>query len=335
MRIIRSFALALALVGFSSAQASATWWHHDPTCDPDSVGSGTVEIADSVTGAFWTFSVDYEVFSDNNCANPVKVEGSFTYIYTVTLTDEGPVPINLDEFKVVLDGANFVLDTGYISGGPGVAPTSVVVEPDPFNTVAASFDTFALGDTSLPIYLVSPFRPGDGSLNINANLFSGTSPAVVPSELPEPTPCSAFFWKLRSLNWWWVVKYFPGEQFDIVKTRAVELSGGFFADEGELVSALYYWGFLDAEKRARRQLAAVLLNVAAGEKYPANTKCRLFLGTPLDLDGDDVPDSTVDEAIGSIITGIESGDWNQQNDAFQLGLDINLGRNVVGAVCFH
>jgi hypothetical protein len=208
----------------------------------------------------------------------------------------------------------------------------VVAGPDAH--VSALFDTFVLGDTSLPIYLVSPYRPGDGLLNVQPNLFSGTAVALVPSDLPEPNPCSAFFWKLRSLNWWWVAKYFPGEQFDAVKTRAVELSGGFFSDEGELVSALYYWGFRSAEKRATRQLSALLLNVAAGDLYPGNTKCRLFLGTQLDLDGDDVADSTVDEAIGSIITGIQSGIWDEQNDAFHLGLDINLGRNVMGAVCF-
>ncbi|MGH0037977.1 MAG: hypothetical protein ACQGVK_23345 [Myxococcota bacterium] len=334
---MRSLVLALCLVGFVPGQALATWWHHDPACDPDSVGSGAVEIVDDLTGAFWTFSVDFEVFSDDNCANPNPVAGSYTYVYTVTATDEGPVPVSLEEFRVLLDDVGFVSEAGVISGGPGVSPTSVDTVDGVEPQVAATFNTgdFTLGDTSLPIYIVSPYRPGDGIINLQVSLFAGSGPALVPAVLPEACPCSAFFWKLRALNWWWVKRYFPGSQFDDIKARAVELSGGVFADEGELVSALFQLGFFSAEKRAKRQLAALVLNLAAGELYPANTKCRIFPGTELDLDGDDVADSTVDEQLTAIIAGIDSGDSSQQNDAFKVALDINLGVTVIDAVSFH
>lgn len=337
MKNLRFLTLALFLVGLAPGQASATWWHHDPACTPDSVGSGTVNIVDDISGGFWSFDVDFEVFDDDNCANPNPVTGSFTYVYTVTATDEGPVPITLQELRVLLDDVNVVTEAGVITGGPGVAPTSVTIETTPDAGVAANFDPgdFTLGDTSLPIYVVSPYRPGDGIINLQVIPFTGSGTALVPAVLPEACPCSAFFWKLRALNWWWVKKFFPGSQFDDVKARAVEIGGGAFADEGDLVSALFYWGFLSAEKRAERQLAALLLNLAAGDLFPGNTKCRLFPGTELDLDGDEVPDSTVDEQLGIIITQIDSGDWNQQNDAFKTALDINLGRTVVDAVIFH
>jgi hypothetical protein len=337
MKGVRSLVLALCLVGFVPGQALATWWHHDPACDPDSVGSGTVQISDDISGAFWSFTVDFEVFDDDNCANPKPMAGSFTYVYTVTSTDQGPIPISLEEMRILLEDVSFVSEAGVITGGPGVAPTSVDTIDGITQSVSASFDPgdFTLGDTSLPIYVISPYRPGDGTIDLQVIPFTGSGPALVPAVLPEACPCNALFWKLRALNWWWVKQYFPGSQFDDVKARAVELSGGVFADEADLVSALFHWGFLSAKKRAEHQLAALVLNLAAGELYPGNTKCRIFSGTELDLDGDDVADSTVDEQLGVIITAIDSGDANQQNDAFQIALDINLGRTVIDAVTFH
>jgi len=337
MRIIRSLVLALCLAGFAPEQAAAHWWHHSPECDPDSVGSGNVSISDSVTGAFWTFSIGFEVFDDDNCANPKPVTGSFTYVYTVTATDQGPLPISLEELRVLLDDVEFVSEAGVITGGPGVAPVSVTTQAGPQQSVVAAFTPgdFTLGDTSLPIYVVSPYRPGNGLISLQVIPFSGTGAALVPAVLPEACPCNSLFWKLRALNWWWVRHYFPGSQFSELKTRAVEISGGIFTDEADLVSALFHLGFFSAKRRAEHQLAALALNIAAGDLFPGNTKCRIFPGTELDLDGDGVADSTVDEQLGVIIAGIDSGDANQQHDAFEIALDINLGRTVIDAVEFH
>lgn len=341
MRKARLSLLALsatvAVLGFTARPAAATWWHHDPACTPDSVGSGSVEIVDDFSGSFWNFSVEYEVFDDDNCANPNPVTGSFTYVYTVTLVDEGPVPISLEELRVLIDEVGFVLDAGFITGGPGVAPSSVDVVDAGIDSVTAAFapGDFTLGDTSLPIYVVSPYQPGNGTINLDVSAFQGSGPALVPAMLPESCPCTPFFWKLRALGWLWFDHFFPGQQFTDIKARAVELSQGYFTDEADLVGALFYWGFLNVERKAERELAAVLLNVAAGELFPGNTKCRLFSGTEIDLDGDEVGDLTVDGAIGQMITNIESGDWHLQYEAFALGNDINDGRNVLGAVRFH
>jgi hypothetical protein len=337
MRGIRLLAAAATLAALAPAPASATWWHKNPICTPDSVGGGTVEIADSLTGNFWTFQVDYEVYDSDNCANPVSVDGSFTYVYTVTLADQGPVPISLNQMRVLIDDANYILQSGVVTGGPGDAPTSVVVTPGANSSLTATFNpgTFVLGDTSLPIYAISPYRPGNGSVNLQANLFSGIGTALVPKQLPEACPCTAAFWKLRALNWLWYNHFFPGSQFEDIKDRAVVLSQGHFANESQLLSALFYAGFLSIERKAERELAALLLNVAAGELFPGNTRCRLFPGTQLDFNGDNVADGTVGGAIGQIITNIQSNNWNLQFEAFALAYDINDGRTVLGSASFH
>jgi len=338
MRRASFLAAVMVLAGAWSAPAHATWWWwHSPECDPDSVGSGTVEISDSITGAFWTFGVNYEVFGADNCANPHPVSGSFTYVYTVSLTDQGPVPVSLESLRVRIDDVSYVLESGVITGGPGVAPTQVSVVGSPVSSVTATFDpgSLTLGTMSLPIFVVSPYRPGTGTIDVDVTLFSGSGPALVPKELPEACPCTISFWKLRALNWLWYLGYFPGQQFADIKARAVQLSEGYFANEAALMNALFYSGFLSIRRKAESQLAGVLLNVAAGQLFPGNTRCRLFPGTPIDLNDDGVGDQAVEEAITAIIADIQSGDWHLQYEAFALAEDINEGRNVIGAVSFQ
>jgi hypothetical protein len=334
---LRALALTLALGTALPGSASATWWWHHPSCTPDSIGSGNVQISDPVTGNFWTFDVNYEVFADDNCANPRSVNGSFTYVYTVTLSDQGPVPISLSEFRVLIDHVSYVLDAGTITGGPGVAPTGVQVTNIPTSSVSATFPSgeFTLGETSLPIYVVSPYRPGSGQVNLQVSLFSGTGAVVVPTELPDACPCNTSFWKLRAVSWPFLGYAFPGQQFEDVKARAVALSGGYFTSKADLQNALFTLSLLDVRKLARRELASLLLNVAAGELFPGNTRCRLFPGTWLDVDDNGWADSTVGEAIGQIIADIQSGDWFLQVEALQLATDINNGSNVIGAVHFN
>ncbi|HXZ86286.1 MAG TPA: hypothetical protein VEI82_12430, partial [Myxococcota bacterium] len=153
------FASTLACVSLLADRAGAGgwWWLKSPACDPDSVGSGTVNVADSVTGNFWSFEVDYQVFAADNCANPKPVSGSFTYVYTVTFSDEGPIPgLSLQDLRVELASTSYVVSAGEIDGGPGVAPASITVNATPANNVEAAFadGTMSVGDTSLPIYVV-------------------------------------------------------------------------------------------------------------------------------------------------------------------------------------
>jgi hypothetical protein len=336
---LAALAAVLSFVGLLPGAASAWgWWHKSPSCDPDSVGSGNVDISDSLTGNFWSFQVGYEVFSADNCANPKPVKGSFTYVYTVTFADQGPIPnLSLQNLRVLVASSNYVVSAGYLTGGPGVAPASVDVVTTPANSITATFadGTLALGDTSLPIYVVSPYQPGAGVVNLQVTAFSGEGPALVPSALPQPCPCTTSYWVLRSIGWIFFLGDFPGGQLDQIKTRAVALSGGFFTSNSDLMNSLLYPGLLDVRKKAKKELAALLMNVAAGDLFPANTKCRLFLRTDLDSDGDGTADGTVDAAIGQIITEIQSGDFFQQLDALATAAQINNGQDVLGMTLFH
>jgi hypothetical protein len=333
---VRLAALLLGLVLFVPSQAAAWWWSH-PGCDPDSVVSTTTTIQDPNFGAY-TVRKTTEVFAANNCGNPVPSPGSFTYVYTLEVLAESS--LGIESFNVQIPGSGAVIDAGFVAGGGGgvVDPNSTVVGTADVRWFFDGTANGALlpGETSAPLYVVSPYQPGDGNVTVFGQ-FALDAPAtcIVPSLLPEPIPCSTLFWKLRALNWPWFSHFFPGQQFGDLKTRAVQLSNGYFADEAELISALFAPGFLNVEKKARAQLAALLLNVAAGDLFPANTRCRLFPGTELDLDEDGTADSTVDEAITDVITGIESGDFSQQLDAFYLALGINLGKLVIGAASFH
>src|SRR5262245_9474304 len=338
---LRSLALAtiLSVVALLAGQARAGGcWHLSPKCDPDSVGSGVVTITDTITGTFFSFDVDYEVFAADNCANPKPVKGSFTYIYTVTFADEGPIPgLSLDELRVEIANAVYVVDAGYLTGGPGVAPTSVAVVNTPAKNVDATFapGSLALGDSSLPIFVISPYQPGAGVVNLKASFLTGAGAALVPQALPQACPCTTSYWQLRVTGWPFFLLDFPGPQLDQVKQRAVDLSGGFFTSKTDLLNSLLYPGLLDVRKKARRELAALLMNVAAGELFPANTKCRLFLASELDQDGDGVADGTVSGAIGTIISEIQAGDLFSLLDALSMASQINSGQDVLGMALFH
>lgn len=331
---------ALACIGLLPGAARAGgWWHLNPKCDPDSVGSGNVTISDSVTGTFWSFEVDYEVYSADNCANPKPVTGSFTYVYTVTFADEGPIPnLSLQNMRVEVASSSFVSSAGYLTGGPGVAPQSVVVDStSPANNVTASFadGAFSLGDTSLPVFVVSPYQPGAGIVNLQVTTFTGAGAALVPAALPQACPCTSTYWLLRNTGWIFFLADFPGSQLEAIKQRAVDLSGGFFTSKNDLLGSLIFSGILDVKKKAKKELAALLLNVAAGDLYPGNTKCRLFLGTQLDEDNDGNADGTVSGAIGQIISEIQSNDFGQELDALSTAAQINSGQDVLGATLFH
>jgi hypothetical protein len=282
---------------------------------------------------FYTVEKSVEVFSDDNCGNPQPLNGSFTYVYT--LTNDPLSVLGIIGFSVPMPNQVALVDYGFIDGS-GVEPSTVTASPGQVSWTFAA-PLLNPGEVTEKLFIVSPYQPGDATVTINGDAgLDVTATNIAPVELPEPCPCSAFFWKLRSTNWWWIShKWFPGDDFDAVKARAVDLSGGFFADETALTDALKYWGWCSPELRAKRQLAAMLLNVAAGELFPGNTKCRLFQGTEIDFDGDAVADSTVGAEIANVITLIDSGDASQQNDAFHIALDINLGRTVIGAVRFH
>jgi hypothetical protein len=104
------------------------------------------------------------------------------------------------------------------------------------------------------------------------------------------------------------------------------------------VAALTSNGPRDIEERAKQQLAALLLNIAAGNLYPSNTKCRLFVaedGTQIDTDGDGIADISLEAALTLIESNILSGDPDLQHDAHQLADDINNGIGVLNSSMFQ
>jgi hypothetical protein len=172
-------------------------------------------------------------------------------------------------------------------------------------------------------------------VNLEVSLFTGSGAALVPQALPQACPCTTSYWVLRTTGWIFFLGDFPGAQLEQIKQRAVDLSGGFFTSKNDLMNSLLYPGLLDVKKKAKKELAALLMNVAAGDLFPGNTKCRLFLGTQVDEDGDGNADGAVSGAIGEIITKIQSNDFFQQLDALSQASQINSGQDVLGMTLFH
>lgn len=88
-------------------------------------------------------------------------------------------------------------------------------------------------------------------------------------------PCTIGFWKNRADEKKGLLQYFPGDDFAAVVEKAVNLSGEVFTDPDDLLTALQSKGKRSDEERARQQLAALYLNLAAFEEFPDNQKCAL------------------------------------------------------------
>ena len=87
-----------------------------------------------------------------------------------------------------------------------------------------------------------------------------------------------------------LLQFFPDPEFDGLVTDAVALSGGIFATEADLLAALTSKDKRPIGERGKQQLAATLLNLAAGDAFPDNQKCRLFEGNTITTNacGDDM-----------------------------------------------
>jgi len=163
------------------------------------------------------------------------------------------------------------------------------------------------------------------------------STTVGPVMAPPAVPCTIGFWKNRYVEKQGLEKFFPGSDFDAVVAEAVAISS-VFATEAELIEALTSKGTRDIETRARQQLAALLLNIAAGNLYSSNMKCRLFIGehgTQLDTTGDGLPDTNVEAALVLIESNILSGDDSLIHEAHALADDINNGVGVLNQAVFN
>jgi len=204
-------------------------------------------------------------------------------------------------------------------------------------------------DVGAPIELVDPLASVDGnfwdsltiaipipamSTQFTVEPVSGTAAGTCPTgsasmtwiaaaasvqQLPPPPEtmaCTPGFWKNRAAGQKGLLKFFA-DNFDDIVAQAVLLSDGFFADGDELIDAVSNEG--GAETQARRALAALLLNLAAGDLAPDNGKCELF-DDDLIISNSCGENLTVAEALEQILDDIDGGFFT---DANECGDEIN------------
>jgi hypothetical protein len=317
------FAALIGAVLLVAAVPTVGW----AVCDPDSVASGQTTIVDPTFGAY-TVLKTVQVYSETNCGNPTPVPGQFTYVYNVSVDPASQIGIL--NFQVPIPNAGAVTSASFIDG-TGVEPTSISILS---GSVVWSFAPNGInpGEMSENLTILSPYAPGAVTVSIGGQFgLDAPGPCLGPVVAPEPITCTIGFWKNRQDGKSGLLKFFPDGDYDAVKALAVSISS-VFSTEAQLVAALTSKGPRTIEERAKQQLAAVLLDIAAGQLFPANTKCRTFLGangTQIDLNGDGVADITLEAALTQIESDILSGDPALQQSAHNLADDINNGVGVL------
>lgn len=281
----------------------------------------------------------YEVYADTNPDNPMPSPGNFTYIYKL-LSDPSSYPLvgSLRRFDTATP-ASGTIAAGFINGS-GVKPNAVEVQSTVVRWVFE--DNFIdPGEASEELYLISAFGPGavtDTMAAVGSAFAIDTqTTSVGPVMAPPAVPCTIGFWKNREFEEKGLLKFFQGSDFDDVKAEAVAISS-IFTSEQELIDALTSNGPRGPEARAKQQLAALLLNVAAGNLFSSNTKCRLFTGvygTELDTTGDGIADTNIEAALVLIESNILSGDRALILEAQSLADDINNGVGVLNQAVFE
>ena len=83
------------------------------------------------------------------------------------------------------------------------------------------------------------------------------------------------------------------------------------------------------QEKAEQQLSAYLLNLAAGDLFPDNQKCKLFESNDLDGTNACVDDATAGDAYNSILADMAAGNYEDAKDCAD---DVNNGIGVIGIV---
>lgn len=343
-RVVGAAAIAASALAFAGQAAATGGGGSSEPAVPDA--EGCASVVESQFGAY-TVEKCYEVWSASNPGNPSPVPGSFTYVYTLE-SDPGSFT-NIVEFRLETPAsASAVSDSGFLAGSGGVEPDGVdtstpgeavftFLNAGPVGGPCEGVQGICPGAISAPLVVSSPYGPGAVDDNLVALLddfsLQELTACVGPNTLPNPTPCSAFFWKLRALFHFFVKHHFPDERFDQVTQFAADTST-VFGSPGEVLDGLFTGFFASPTEAAERELATLLLNIAAGELFPGNTKCRLFFDTPVDTDGDDVGDTTVGELLVTVESNILSGDPALISEAKQIALKLNLGIGVLDTTMF-
>jgi hypothetical protein len=163
------------------------------------------------------------------------------------------------------------------------------------------------GETSDPLYICSTAAPGTapdqlGAVSATAILLDAPGECVVPVRVDgEPRPCTIGFWKNHQ----------DAPPYDTLADHAADLDGsaggGLFPSGADLLAALNLkGGGLTMEQKALRQLAATLLNLAAGDLLDDETaKCQLFEGNQIDDNSCGTAPLSIGEAVSQSIAKIE------------------------------
>jgi hypothetical protein len=331
--------LSTACAALAFAQPAAAAADAEGSVTIDSVSCEDLGLSSFCTGAAYSALKTFEVYEDANPSNPMPSAGNYTYVYTITNDpDSNPFIGSLRVFETATP-ASGTIDAGFIDGG-GVEPSSVEIQS---TVVRWHFETDFIdpGETSESLYLISPFGPGEitdsmAAVGSSAAIDTRTT-SVGPVLAPPAVACTIGFWKNREDGKVGLLKFFEDGDFDLVKAEAVLISS-VFDTPADLVAALTSKGRRSIAERAEQQLAALLLNIAAGNLFPTNTKCRLFMGekgTLLDTSGDGLADNNVEAALTLIESNILSGDPNLQAEAQAFADDINNGVGVIDVTVFQ
>jgi len=313
------------LVAMMAACLCAEFVHAAPTTQ------GSVTVVADTPPFFFTATVNYWVYAPNDPDNPYDSTVHYTYVYTVTNVPATPpaglYPVPIDGFDVgVANDAGLIVFSPDDQDPATVPPTSFTISPlkVEFDFLTNGLGPIETGATCQQLVIQSPYSPGQVAFNA---AFAGTSEDDViigPVVAPEPYPRTIGFWKNRVAGKKGLLAFFPDGQLDQIIDEAVA-SSTIFATADELKDDLQSKGNRPIEVRARQQLAALLLNLAAGSLFPAQCDARLFPDNMVDVDGDGIADMTVGDALVQIEAQILSGDPTLQLEAKNLADDINNG----------
>lgn len=296
-------------------------------------GSGTF----AEPSGFYTGTKAFTVYTDDDPGNPAPgAPGELTYVYTIT-NDPGSflgiIGFNIDA------PVGSVVDAGYVDdSNPATPPPSATINN---NDGVVRWDWTPAagiinpGQVADQLYIISAYSPGttlDTVYSVEGEFAFDTSgtcvgPVTPPESSGPANPCTIGFWKNRADGKHGTLQWFPDGDFDDVVTAAVALSGGLFVDEADLLENLGSKGKRSIEERGKQQLAATFLNLAAGDLFPDNTKCRLFEGNSITTNacGDGI---SIGDAVSQALSDI-AGDSSAQHDAQECSDDINNGIGVI------
>jgi hypothetical protein len=287
---------------------------------PNADQTGSVTVVDPNFGAF-TAVKHVAVWSPANTSNPCADTTKYCYVYTIT-NDPGS-SVDLIGFQIVVASGS-VSSAGSL-GPPGVAPTTTDTSTPTEVRWTFTSPTIAAGASSEHLYISSTFAPSTQAATVNGDFgLDAPTSCLGPTTLDgEAMPCTIGWWKNRADRKQGTLQYFPDPEFDNLVTAAVALSGGVFSSSAELLAALTSKGPRSILDRGRQQLAATLLNLAAGDAFPDNQKCKLFESNVISTSacGTNV---SVGSAVAGIITGL-GGDADAQHSAHECSDDINNG----------